>query len=88
MINKLNNYNKNMGKKFMRKKSKRTTTRQVQKQEKKLREHNAKVRKEKRKNPKKFSKSKKVIFCKCGVSTYNIILLFNLDASDITCIVF
>ena len=51
-----------MGKKFMRKKSKRTTTRQVQKQEKKLREHNAKIRKEKRKNPKKFSKSKKVIF--------------------------
>ena len=51
-----------MGKKFMRKKSKRTTTRQVQKQEKELREHNAKLRKEKRKNPKKFSKSKKVYF--------------------------
>lgn len=43
----------------MRKKSKRTSTRQVQKQEKKLREHGAKVRKEKRKNPQKFIKSKK-----------------------------
>ena len=52
-----------MPKKFMRKKSKRTSTRQVQKQEKKLREHGAKVRKEKRKNPQKFIKSKKVTFC-------------------------
>ena len=49
-----------MGKKFMRKTSKRTTTRQVQKQQKKLREHNAKVRRDKKKNPQKFSKSKKV----------------------------
>jgi len=48
-----------MGKKFTRKKSKRTTTRQVQKQQKKLREHNAKVRKDKRKNPQKYHKSKK-----------------------------
>jgi len=48
-----------MGKKFMRKTSKRTTTRQVQKQQKKLREHNAKVRRDKKKNPKKYSKSKK-----------------------------
>ena len=44
----------------MRKTSKRTTTRQVQKQQKKLREHNAKVRRDKKKNPKKYSKSKKV----------------------------
>ena len=49
-----------MGKKFMRKTSKRTTTRQVQKQQKKLREHNAKVRRDKKKNPKKYTKSKKV----------------------------
>merc|ERR1719394_732061 len=48
-----------MGKKFMRKTSKRTTTRQVQKQQKKLREHNAKVRRDKKKNPQKYSKSKK-----------------------------
>ena len=44
----------------MKKTSKRTTTRQVIKQQKKLREHNAKLRKEKRKNPQKFKKSKKV----------------------------
>ena len=44
----------------MRKTSKRTTTRQVQKQQKKLREHNAKVRRDKKKNPQKYSKSKKV----------------------------
>ena len=43
----------------MKKTSKRTTTRQVIKQQKKLREHNAKLRKEKRKNPQKFKKSKK-----------------------------
>ena len=45
----------------MRKTSKRTTTRQVQKQQKKLREHNAKVRKDKKKNPMKYNKSKKVM---------------------------
>ena len=44
----------------MRKTSKRTTTRTRVKQQKKLREHNSKLRKEKRNNPNKFKKSKKV----------------------------
>ena len=49
-----------MGKKFMRKVSKRTSTRQVEKQKTKLRQHNAKVRSDKKKNPAKYAKSKKV----------------------------
>ena len=48
-----------MVKKFLRKRTKRTTTRERVKQEKKLREHAAKQRKEKRKNPEKFQKSGK-----------------------------
>ena len=46
-------------KKLARKQSKRVSTRQRVKTEKKIREHNRKVRKEKRKNPGKYSKSKK-----------------------------
>ena len=46
-------------KKLARKKSKRVTTRQRMKAEKKVREYNRKLKKEKRKNPGKFSKSKK-----------------------------
>ena len=46
-------------KKLARKVSKRISTRQRVKTEKKIREHTRKVRKEKRKNPGKFAKSKK-----------------------------
>lgn len=46
-------------KKLARRKSKRVSTRQRIKTEKKVREYNRKVKKEKRKNPGKFSKSKK-----------------------------
>ena len=43
-------------KKFFKKRTKRTTTRERVKQVKKLSEHAAKVRKEKKKNPEKFQK--------------------------------
>lgn len=46
-------------KKTMKKKSKRIPTKQRVKAEKKLREHNRKVRRDKRKNPGKYAKSKK-----------------------------
>ena len=43
-------------KKFFKKRTKRTTTRERVKQVKKLSEHAAKLRKEKKKNPEKFQK--------------------------------
>jgi len=46
-------------KKLARKQSKRISTRQRVKSEKKIRDYNRKVRKEKKKNPGKFAKSKK-----------------------------
>jgi nuclear GTP-binding protein len=46
-------------KKLAKKQSKRVTTRQRIKAEKKVREYNRKLKKEKRKNPGKFAKSKK-----------------------------
>jgi len=45
-----------MAKKFFKKQSKRTTTRERVKQDKKMREHAAKQRREKKKNPDKFPK--------------------------------
>jgi len=46
-------------KKLARKKSKRISTRQRVKTEKKVREHNRKVRKEKKKHPENFHKKSK-----------------------------
>ena len=48
-----------MPKKVLKKRSKRIPTKQRVKAEKKLREHNRKIRRDKKKNPGKYAKSKK-----------------------------